>query len=148
MSQVHASRHLIPRWQERGGGYLVVTASAAGLLTNIGAAQYSVTKHAAVALAEWLSITYMASGIKVSCLCPQGVDTPMIASVGPMAEMLRAGALGADEVAEHVIEGLRAEKFLILPHPEVATYLKNKVLDNERWLDGMRRLARNLGLDR
>jgi NAD(P)-dependent dehydrogenase (short-subunit alcohol dehydrogenase family) len=147
IAHVYAARHLVPRWRERGGGYLLVTASAAGLLTNIGAAQYSVTKHAAVALAEWLSITYADSGLKISCLCPQGVDTPMIASSGPLADLLRQGARSPAQVADHVVEGLRQERFLILPHPEVAGYLQNKTLDNERWLEGMRGLARKLGLN-
>lgn len=147
MAHVHAARHLVPRWRNRGGGYLLVTASAAGLLTNIGAAQYSVTKHAAVALAEWLSITYADSGIKISCLCPQGVDTPMIADSGPLADLLRQGALTPAQVADHVVEGIRQERFLILPHPEVARYLQNKTLDNEGWLEGMRGLARILGLN-
>lgn len=146
MAQVYAARHLVPRWRRRGGGYLLVTASAAGLLTNLGAAQYSVTKHAAVALAEWLSITYADSGIKVSCLCPQGVATPMIDAAGPMGDLLRPGALAPAEVAENVIQALRTEQFLVLPHPEVAGYMRNKAIDNERWLEGMRRLARNLGL--
>jgi NAD(P)-dependent dehydrogenase (short-subunit alcohol dehydrogenase family) len=147
MAHVYAARQLVPRWRNRGVGYLLVTASAAGLLTNIGAAQYSVTKHAAVALAEWLSITYADSGIKISCLCPQGVDTPMIADTGPLADLLRQGALNPARVADHVVEGIRQERFLILPHPEVARYLQNKTLDNERWLEGMRGLARNLDLN-
>jgi len=147
MAHVYAARHLVPRWRKRGRGYLLVTASAAGLLTNIGAAQYSVTKHAAVALAEWLSITYADSGLKISCLCPQGVDTAMIAASGALADLLRPGALTPAQVADHVVEGIREERFLILPHLEVAGYLQNKTLDNERWLEGMRRLARNLGLN-
>lgn len=146
MAHVYAARHLVPRWQRRGVGYLLVTASAAGLLTNLGAAQYSVTKHAAVALAEWLSITYADSGIRVSCLCPQGVATPMIEAAGPIADLLRPGALSPAQVADDVVQALRREQFLILPHPEVAGYLRNKTLDNERWLEGMRGLARNLGL--
>lgn len=146
MSHVYAARHLVPRWRDRSRGYLLVTASAAGLLTNIGAVQYSVTKHAAVALAEWLSITYADSGIKISCLCPQGVDTPMLAQTGPLSDHLRLHALSAAQVANEVVEGLRQERFLILPHPEVARYLRNKTLDNERWLEGMRDLARSLGL--
>ncbi|HKX75360.1 MAG TPA: SDR family oxidoreductase [Acidimicrobiia bacterium] len=140
LSHVYAARHLVPRWQTRGGGYLLVTASAAGLLTNLGAAQYTVTKHAAVAWAEWLSITYAQHGIKVSCLCPQGVDTAMLEQAGLMGEVLRATALSPEQVAAAVVEGLKAERFLILPHPEVAEYLLNKASDHERWLEGMRRL--------
>lgn len=140
LSHVYAARHLLPRWQARGAGYLLATASAAGLLTNLGAVQYSVTKHAAVAFAEWLSITYARQGVKVSCLCPQGVDTAMLEQAGPMAEVLRATALSPSEVATAVVEGLRSEQFLILPHPEVAEYLRTKATDHERWLAGMRRL--------
>jgi NAD(P)-dependent dehydrogenase (short-subunit alcohol dehydrogenase family) len=141
-AHVYAARALLPGWLERGEGYLLTTASAAGLLTQIGSAPYSVTKHAAVAFAEWLSITYGDRGIRVSCLCPMGVRTPMtegeglandiVATAGPMLE--------PDEVAKAVVEGLRDERFLILPHPEVMTFLRRKVDDHERWLAGMRRL--------
>lgn len=144
LSHVYASRHLIPRWQARGSGYFLVTASAAGLLTNIGAAQYSVTKHAAVALAEWLAVTYGDDGIKVSCLCPQGVLTPMLEKEGETAEFLRATAITPEAVAESVIEGLREERFLILPHPEVAQYEQRRAEDRDGWLEAMRRLRRNL----
>jgi NAD(P)-dependent dehydrogenase (short-subunit alcohol dehydrogenase family) len=140
LSHVYAARHLIPRWRDRGGGYFLATASAAGLLTNLGAVQYAVTKHAVVALAEWLSITYAGDGIKVSCLCPQGVATRMLDETGPLQEMLRSTALSPEAVAEAVIAGLGDERFLILPHPEVAEYLRNKAADPERWLVGMRRL--------
>jgi short-subunit dehydrogenase len=127
----------------RGDGYLLNTASAAGLLTNLGNAPYTATKHAAVGLAEWLAITYGDRGIKVSCLCPQGVRTNMLlGSPGnPSTEVvLQQGAIEPEELAEAVVEGLRAERFLILPHPEVAEYLKRKVDDPDRWLGGMRRL--------
>ena len=144
LSHVYAARHLVPRWQERGAGYLLVTASAAGLLTNIGAAQYSVTKHAAVALAEWLAVTYGDDGIKVSCLCPQGVLTPILEKEGETAAYLRATAVTPEAVAESVIEGLREERFLILPHPEVAGYEQRRAEDRDGWLEAMRRLRRNL----
>ncbi|MGQ0849002.1 MAG: SDR family oxidoreductase [Actinomycetota bacterium] len=144
LSHVYAARHLIPRWRQRGGGYLLVTASAAGLLTNLGAAQYSVTKHAAVAFAEWLAITYWDQGIRVSCLCPQGVLTPMIDEAGPVADLLRKSALTTEQVAEVAMAALAEERFLILPHPEVGRYMQNRAADHERWLEGMRRLRRNL----
>jgi NAD(P)-dependent dehydrogenase (short-subunit alcohol dehydrogenase family) len=150
MAHVYAARILVPRMIQRGGGYLLSTASAAGLLSNIGTAPYTVTKHAAVALAEWLAITHGDQGIKVSCLCPQGVDTPMVR--GGLAEaadgqpsavssVLASGDLLPPEtVAAVVVEGIRAERFLILPHPEVLTYWQRKTADVDRWLGGMRRL--------
>jgi NAD(P)-dependent dehydrogenase (short-subunit alcohol dehydrogenase family) len=146
MAHVFAARAVLPGMLDRGEGYLASTASAAGLLTNIGAAPYSVTKHAAVALAEWLSVTYGDAGIKVSCLCPQGVATNMllggtdIGSVGASVVMQAAGVLQPEEVADAVVEGLRAETFLILPHPEVKEYFQRKADDYDRWLGGMRRL--------
>jgi short-subunit dehydrogenase len=124
-----------------GSGYLLQTASAAGLLTQIGSAQYSVTKHAAVAFAEWLSITYGDRGLKVSCLCPQGVRTPMLeAASAAVRELLGDTAVDADAVADCVIAGLADERFLILPHPEVAQYFRRKADDYDRWIRGMRRL--------
>jgi NAD(P)-dependent dehydrogenase (short-subunit alcohol dehydrogenase family) len=135
---------LVPAWQARGSGYFLATASAAGLLTNIGAAQYTVTKHAVVAFAEWLAITYGDAGIKVSCLCPQGVETRMLAESGPVANLLRATALTPEQVASVVVDGLAQESFLILPHPEVGEYLANKVADPDRWLAGMRRLQQKI----
>jgi NAD(P)-dependent dehydrogenase (short-subunit alcohol dehydrogenase family) len=144
MAHVFAARAMLPAMLARGEGYLLNTASAAGLLTNLGAAPYAVTKHAAVALAEWLAITHGDAGIKVSVLCPQGVRTPMLlggADAGDdAASMLLAGAIEPAQVADAVIEGLRAETFLILPHPEVAEYLTRKAGDYDRWLAGMRRL--------
>jgi short-subunit dehydrogenase len=126
---------------EQGSGYLLQTASAAGLLTQVGAAPYSVTKHAAVAFAEWLSITYHRQGIRVSCLCSQGVRTRMLDdSQSALADALRPSALTPEQIADSVVEGLAEERFLILPHPEVATYFQNRASDNERWLRGMRRL--------
>ena len=147
-SHVFAARHLIPRWLERGAGYFLVTASAAGLLTNFGAAQYTVTKHAAVAFAEWISITYGDRGIKVSCLCPQGVRTPMLEQAGVVSGLLAESALSTEEVAEAVVEGLEVERFLILPHPEVADFLLRKAGDRDAWIAGMRRLQARLGLSK
>jgi NAD(P)-dependent dehydrogenase (short-subunit alcohol dehydrogenase family) len=141
LSHVYAARAVIPGMLAQGGGYLLHTASAAGLLTQIGAAPYSVTKHAAVAFAEWLSITYHRQGLRVSCLCPQGVHTRMLDdSTSAMADVLRPTALTPEQVAEAVVQGLAEERFLILPHPEVATYFQHKANDNERWLRAMRRL--------
>ena len=149
MAHVIACRHLLPRWLERGSGHLLVTASAAGLLTNLGNAPYAVTKHAAVALAEWLAIAYGDRGVRVSCLCPQGVRTPMISAEGDLAaEQVRAlGLIEPEEVAEAVVEGLRSDRFLILPHPEVAGYEQRRTGDRERWLAGMRKMQRSLGIE-
>lgn len=144
MAHVYAARALIPRMVARGGGYLLSTASAAGLLTNLGSAPYSVTKHAAVALAEWLSITYGDDGIKVSCLCPQGVRTPMlldgVAAQDPAgSSVLAAGELlEPGDVAGAVVDALRDERFFVLPHPEVADYTRRRAEDPERWLRSMR----------
>lgn len=137
MAHVFAARAVLPGMLARGEGYLLNTASAAGLLTQIGSAPYAVTKHAAVALAEWLSVTHGDQGIKVSCLCPQGVRTPMLGDGGAL---LGPGAIEPEQVAEAVVAGLRAEEFLILPHPEVREYFRRKGDDYERWLNGMRRL--------
>jgi short-subunit dehydrogenase len=124
----------------RGGGHLLHTVSAAGLLSQIGSAPYSVTKHAALALAEWLAITYGDRGIKVSCLCPQGVRTNMLLGADGPGNFLLAGSISPEEVAEAVVQGLADERFLILPHPEVAEYFRRKASDYDRWLRGMRRL--------
>jgi NAD(P)-dependent dehydrogenase (short-subunit alcohol dehydrogenase family) len=143
MAHVYAARAVLPSMLARGEGYLLNTASAAGLLTNIGNAPYSVTKHAAVGLAEWLSITYGDRGINVSCLCPQGVRTNMLLSApgDPSTEVVLAqGAIEPEQLADAVIEGLRAERFLILPHPEVSDYVRRKAEDPDRWIAGMRRL--------
>jgi NAD(P)-dependent dehydrogenase (short-subunit alcohol dehydrogenase family) len=146
MAHVWAARALLPAWLERGEGYLLSTASAAGLLTQVSAMAYSITKHAAVALAEWLSITYGDAGIKVSCLCPQGVRTPMldIALEDPIgaAPLLAGGLLEPEDVAAAVVAGVRDERFLILPHEEVAEHMALKGAQPERWLRGMRRLVR------
>ncbi len=146
LSHLHAARAVLPSMLERGSGYLLQTCSAAGLLTSPGDAAYAVTKHGAVALAEWLAVTYGEAGIRVSALCPQGVRTPMVTdglAAGNVAARVVAAAgaiLEPDELAEAVVRGLDAERFLILPHPEVATFLQHKAADHDRWIVGMRRL--------
>ena len=148
MSHVYATRAALPSMLDRGSGYLLHTASAAGLLTNLGAAPYSVTKHAVVALAEWLSITYGDDGIGVSCLAPQFVDTAMLGDLTAISdgfhEFAVDGSISTEAVADAVVDGLAEERFLILPHPEVAEYFAGKATDYERWLGGMRKLQRNL----
>jgi NAD(P)-dependent dehydrogenase (short-subunit alcohol dehydrogenase family) len=141
-AHIYAARAVLPGMIARGGGYLLQTASAAGLLTQIGSAPYSVTKHAAVAFAEWLAIAHYDQGIRVSVLCPQGVRTNMLASapLTGIAALLRKTALEPKQVAEAVVKALAEERFLILPHPEVANYFERKATDYERWLRGMRRL--------
>jgi NAD(P)-dependent dehydrogenase (short-subunit alcohol dehydrogenase family) len=147
MAHVWAARAVLPEMLARREGYLLSTASAAGLLTQISALGYSITKHAAVALAEWLAITYGDAGIKVSCLCPQAVRTPMLdlALQDPVgaAPLLAGGLIEPDEVATAVVAGLRDERFLILPHEEVAHHMAIKGSQHERWLNGMRRLVRD-----
>jgi NAD(P)-dependent dehydrogenase (short-subunit alcohol dehydrogenase family) len=142
MAHVYAARAVLPQMLARGEGYLLQTASAAGLLNQVNAAPYSVTKHAAVGFAEWLSIAYGEHGIRVSCLCPQGVRTPMLRSAdgGSRPSFLADGAVSAEQVADAVVEGLRKEHFLILPHAEVLGFFQRKAADYERWLRGMRRL--------
>ena len=144
MAHVWAARHLIPRMIARGGGYLLNTASAAGLLNQVGSAPYGVTKHAAVGLAEWLAMTHADDGIKVSVLCPQAVRSEMtrghedgVASINGMLE--------PDAVAEACVQTIRAETFLVLPHPEVLGYMRNKTENYDRWLGGMRKLNRAYG---
>ena len=145
MAHVYAARAVLPSMLDAGRGYLLQTASAAGLLTQIGSAPYAVTKHGAVAFAEWLAVTYGDRGIKVSCLCPQGVRTPMLAGAsGAVRDLLDGHALEPDAVAEAVVQGLDDERFLILPHPEVAEYYRRKATDPDRWLRGMRRLQREV----
>jgi NAD(P)-dependent dehydrogenase (short-subunit alcohol dehydrogenase family) len=141
-AHVLATRAVLPGMIARGHGYLLQTASAAGLLTQIGSAPYAVTKHAAVGLAEWLAVTHYDQGIRVSVLCPQGVRTSMLegASKSGVGALLRDTALEPEQVADAVVKGIAAEKFLILPHPEVAEYFLRKATDYERWLRGMRRL--------
>ncbi len=146
MAHVYAIRAALPGMLANGSGYILSTVSAAGLLTNIGAAPYAVTKHAALALAEWVSMTYGKRGIGVSALCPQFVDTPMLDLFGDAASQswVRSIAITTNEVADAVIEGLAAERFLILPHPEVETFFRNKAEDYDRWLGGMRKLNEQL----
>jgi NAD(P)-dependent dehydrogenase (short-subunit alcohol dehydrogenase family) len=141
MAHIFAARAVLPGMLARREGYLLNTVSAAGLLSEIGSAPYSVTKHAALSFAEWLSITYGDRGIKVSALCPQGVRTNMLARAEAHgAHFLSAGALEPELVADIVVKGLELEHFLILPHPEVAEYFRRKATDYDRWLRGMRRL--------
>lgn len=141
LAHVRAARLLVPRWLESGGGRFVVTASAAGLLTMLGSPSYSVSKHAAVAFAEWLSATYGDRGIVVQAICPQGVRTRMLQEAGPVQALLsHDAALEPEDVAEAVWRGLQDDRFLILPHPEVAAYYALRAQDTDRWLAGMRRL--------
>ncbi len=152
MAHVHAARALLPHWLERGEGYLLHTASAAGLLTNVGTAPYSVTKHAVVGLAEWLSMTHGEAGVKVSCLCPMGVNTDLLNAgrdVSAGAVVVSQGVIEPEQCADAVVAGLAEERFLILPHPEVAEFFRRKADDHDRWLAGMQRLQRavNEGLN-
>jgi NAD(P)-dependent dehydrogenase (short-subunit alcohol dehydrogenase family) len=159
LAHLYAARAMVPLMLDRGGGYLLSTASAAGLLSQPGDAPYSVTKHAAVAFAEWLAITYGHQGIKVSCVCPMAVDTAMLRGgaaaagagtedgVAPRAETQAAavaGVLSPERVADSVVAGIRDERFLILPHPDVATFEQRRAADRDRWLAGMRRLSSDL----
>jgi NAD(P)-dependent dehydrogenase (short-subunit alcohol dehydrogenase family) len=159
LAHLYAARAMVPLMLERGGGYLLSTASAAGLLSQPGDAPYSVTKHAAVAFAEWLAITYGDLGIKVSCVCPMAVDTAMLRGGAgsaiednELADATRAetqaaavaGILSPDRVADSVVAGIRDERFLILPHPDVATFEQRRAGDRDRWLAGMRRLSADL----
>ena len=146
MAHVYAARAVLPAMLARRQGYLLSTASAAGLLVDIGAHAYTVTKHAAVGFAEWLSIAYGDPGIRVSCLCPQGVRTPMLKAA---AEAMGAGhllgdAIEPEQVADAVVQAIADEVFLILPHPEVKDYVQRKVADPDRWLRGMRRLRKSV----
>ena len=154
MAHIRAARRLVPEWVERGRGYFLSTASAAGLLTQIGSATYSVTKHAAVGFAEWLSVTYGDDGVRVSCLCPMGVDTKLLRPdtddidydglLMQRAVETAGRVLTTDEVAEVVLAAIADEHFLILPHQEVLQMYRQKGADYDRWLSGMRRYQRSL----
>ena len=150
MAHIWAARALLPEMLERGDGHLVSTASAAGLTLQVSAMPYTVTKHAAVSVAEWLAVTYAERGIGVSCLCPQAVETPMLkaARQDPVgAAILEAGGvISPDEAAAVAVEGVRQGKFLLLPHPEVSRHIAVKGADPEKWLEGMRRAVRRTGV--
>ncbi|MYX47322.1 SDR family NAD(P)-dependent oxidoreductase, partial [Streptomyces sp. SID89] len=143
MAHVRAAEALLPHWLERGAGRFVSTVSAAGLLTMIGAAPYSVTKHGAYAFAEWLSLTYRHRGIKVHAICPQGVRTDMLAATGSAGDLvLQPTAIEPEDVADALFEGIEEDRFLILPHPEVAGFYQARAADPDRWLTGMNHLQR------
>jgi NAD(P)-dependent dehydrogenase (short-subunit alcohol dehydrogenase family) len=145
MAHVRAAQRLVPTWLEEDGGRFVVTASAAGLLTMLGDAPYSVSKHAAVAFAEWLSATYGHRGITVQVICPQGVKTRMLDNAGPLKELLSHDvALEPEQVAETMWQALQDNRFLILPHPQVQGYYQYRATNTDRWLVGMRKLQRRL----
>ncbi len=144
MAHVYAARHLVPRMIERGGGYFLNTASAAGLLNQIGGAAYGVSKHAAVGFGEWLALTHQHQGIRVSMLCPQAVRTPMVSDSAATAAAAGDGLMEPERLADFVIEGLADERFLILPHPEVLEYMRRKTADYDRWIGGMNRLHQRL----
>jgi len=146
MAHVYAARAVLPGWLERGEGWWLSTASAAGLLTDFGSQAYSVTKHAAVAFAEWLAIRYGGRGIGFSCLCPQAVRTPMVAGVDEagVGAHLVPTLIEPEQVADAVVAGLAEERFLILPHPEVAEYIQRRAGQPDRWLGGMRRMRERL----
>lgn len=149
MSHVYAMRAVLPAMTARGRGHVLITASAAGLLADLGSLPYTTTKHAAVGLAEWLAVTHHDDGVTFSCLCPQVVDTPLGAGAfgyrpGEDGRALMGPVLSPDDVAAAVVEGLLDGRFLILPHPEVATYVAGKGTDHPRWLAGMRRLRRRI----
>ncbi len=157
-SHVYVARAVLPGMLARGEGYLVITASAAGLLTQLGSAPYAVTKHAAVALAEWLSIAHGDQGIRVSCLCPQAFTSNLLntsvrelggaslrgGTSGGSAQAAVDGVLTSEQVADAALDAIGTEQFLILPHPEVATYEQRRASDRERWLRGMRRMQSRL----
>ncbi len=144
MAHVWAARHLVPKMVERGGGYFLNTASAAGLLSQVGSMPYAVTKHAAVAVAEWIALTYGDQGIKVSVLCPQAVRSKMTEGHEEGVAAMD-GMLEPEPVAQACVDTIRAETFLVLPHPEVLQYMRNKTADYDRWIGGMRKLNRRFG---
>lgn len=148
MAHVYAARSVLPTMAARGRGFFLVTGSAAGLLTNLDSAPYSVTKHGSVALAEWLAIRYAGTGVQFACLCPQGVRTPMTANEDSSSATLAAGALiEPEEVAEAVLAAAAEGRFLVLPHPEVAGYEQRRAADRDRWLAGMARVRARLHPD-
>ena len=144
MSRLFAARAVVPQMLEQGGGYLIHTASAAGVLTEIGSASYSATKHADVALAEWLSVCYGRQGIDVSCICPLGVATDMLDDDDPIHRYLHLHVITPEEVAECVVQAMREKRFLILPHPDVADFFAMKTNDHDQWIRGMQRLRQKL----
>jgi NAD(P)-dependent dehydrogenase (short-subunit alcohol dehydrogenase family) len=145
MAHVRASRELLPAWLERGRGTLVVTASAAGLLTMLTSAPYSVTKHAAVGFAEWMAATYAHRGLVVHCICPQGVRTQMLADSGSAGETVLADtAIEPEQVADALWDAMAEGRFLVLPHPEVRDYYALRATDTDKWLRGMNRLQRRI----
>jgi NAD(P)-dependent dehydrogenase (short-subunit alcohol dehydrogenase family) len=145
LAHVRASRELLPAWLERGHGRFVVTASAAGLLTMLGSAPYSVTQHAAEAYAEWLAATYTHRGLIVHCICPQGVRTPMLEATGQAGQLLLAqDAIEPEQVAGALLAGMETGRFLILPHPQVREYYSLRASDTDRWLRGMNRLQQRI----
>ncbi len=147
MSRLFAARAIVPHMQERGEGYLIHTASAAGLLMEIGSASYSVTKHADVAMAEWLSVCYGRSGIRVSVICPLGVETDMLDESDPIHRYLHLHSITALDAATSILEGIRREEFLILPQPQVAEFFAMKTNNYDRWLRGFQRLRQKLTRD-
>lgn len=146
LAHVYAARAVLPKMMERGEGYLLQTVSAAGLITSLESVIYAVTKHASLALAEWIAMTYGDGGIKVSALCPQGVRTDML--MQDPDNFLMEGSLSVEQVSDAVIAGLAEERFLILPHPEVAEYFRRKANDYDRWLRGMRKFRAEVAAKR
>jgi NAD(P)-dependent dehydrogenase (short-subunit alcohol dehydrogenase family) len=145
MAHVRAARELVPAWLERGQGRYIATASAAGLLTMLGSATYSVTKHAAESYAEWLAATYGHRGLVVHCICPQGVRTNMLAESGQAGQVvLKDAAIEPEQVADALLEGIAAGRFLILPHPEVRGYYQLRAGDTDKWLRGMNRMQQRI----